>query len=625
MPSQAPSTGDAIRDIHALGIPIPPDVERRLKQTVHNQSHSKKNTPLSMTQEMFAVYPEGKIPVIWAVVLACVGELLNFGAFLFAAYAATWVYSQTTSSPQEFSELVRYAVYTLAALILSMVCTCFSTNLSHRASFSFIDRIHITLFERLQKIPQGYLVENSMASIKTVISDQVSRLEDWIAHLLPELPSRLLHPILSLIILFIIDVRVGLSLFVPVPLMIVGFFLIFRNVRPRMLLWMTSYEDLSEKSVEYVRGIPIIKAFLQDQKSFGQFASSANFYHTSTMEWWKQSWLGTALATAAGMTPLLGVLPVSLMLFNAGDLTVGELVLSLILPLSILPQMFPLMQSGELIAMISEEWSKIQPLLNYPVQNRPPAHQRVQIDHQSGVVFDHVSFSYSEGTEVLHDISFTADKNQVTALVGLSGSGKSTIARLLAGFWDVDSGTISLGGIDCQNISFEQLMEEISYVSQDNFLFDCSIKDNIKLGNPHATDEEIIAAAQAAHCHDFIVKLKDGYNTRAGDTGGLLSGGERQRITLARALLKPSNIIILDEATAYADPENEALIQDAISRLIQNKSLLVVAHRLHTITDADKILVVDKGRIQAQGTHDELLATSDLYKKLWKQYCGEVA
>jgi len=278
--------------------------------------------------------------------------------------------------------------------------------------------------------------------------------------------------------------------------------------------------------------------------------------------------------------------------------------------------------SFELFQMASKNWVPIKELLDMPAQKRPDAENRAAVCANQGIRFENVSFSYHDGKEVLHNISFETTPGQVTALVGPSGGGKSTIAKLLAGFWDPSSGFISLGGVETKDISFKQLAEEISFVSQDNFLFDVSIRDNIRLGKPNATDDEIIKAAKAAHCHEFIMALPEGYNTKAGEAGGAMSGGERQRITLARAILKPASTIILDEATAYADPENEALIQEAISHLVSGKNLVIVAHRLNTIKQAHQIILIDKGRIIAKGRHDELMK-EPLYANLWKQYLGE--
>uniref|UniRef100_UPI000494969F ABC transporter ATP-binding protein n=1 Tax=Treponema pedis TaxID=409322 RepID=UPI000494969F len=418
------------------------------------------------------------------------------------------------------------------------------------------------------------------------------------------------------------DWRIGLSIFAPLPIVIAGMAAMMYKYRGRMAVWLSSYANVADRSAEYVRGIPVIKAFAQDKLSYGKFADAVKFYHFSTMKWWKQSWLGKALMTAAMMTPQLVSMPLAFYFYGQGQIGIETLLLALTLPISILPQAFALMTSFELFQMASGNWGHIQELLDMPIQKRPDAEHRAAIDADKGIKFEKVSFSYTDGNEVLHDISFETKPGEVTALVGPSGGGKSTIAKLLAGFWDPSSGIISLGGAETKAISFKQLAEEISFVSQDNFLFDVSIRDNIRLGKPNATDEEIIAAAKAAHCHEFITALPEGYNTKAGEAGGAMSGGERQRITLARAILKPASTIILDEATAYADPENEALIQEAISHLVKGKNLVIVAHRLNTIKQAHQIILIDKGRIIAKGRHDELMK-EPLYANLWKQYLGE--
>ena len=465
-------------------------------------------------------------------------------------------------------------------------------------------------------------IYNPVGKIKVIIMDRVADMEDWVAHIMPELPSRLLHPILCTVILFYLDWRIGLSIFVPLPIIFVGMITMMYKYRSRMAVWLSSYANVADKSAEYVRGIPVIKAFAQDKVSYGKFADAVKFYHFSTMKWWKQSWFGKALMTAAMMTPQIVSLPLAFYLYGNGQIGIETLLLSLILPIAILPQAFAIMMSFELFQMASNTWVSIQELLDMPAQKRPDVENKVTIDRGKGIKFDNVSFSYHDGTEVLHNISFETSPGEVTALVGPSGGGKSTIARLLAGFWDQSSGKISIGNVDTKNISFKQLAEEISFVSQDNFLFDVSLRDNIRLGKPNASEDEIIAAAKAAHCHDFIMALPKGYDTKAGEAGGAMSGGERQRITLARAILKPASTIILDEATAYADPENEALIQEAISNLVKGKNLVMVAHRLNTIKQAHQIILIDKGQIIAKAKHEELME-KPLYASLWKQYLGE--
>lgn len=611
------------KEIDNLKLDVPEDVINRIEKQVEMESNQVKITMSGLSNELMSIAPEYKAKMRLSTILACIGEIFSFATYFFSAYAASWLFASSENHPQKFESLVSYGLLAILSLLIYLALTGYSTTISHSTSFKILAKLRERLFEKLKEIPQGYLVDNPVGKIKIILQDRVAEMEDWVAHLMPELPSRMLHPILCVIILFVLDWRLGLAIFAPIPIALIGVATMMYGYRGRMMVWISSYTDVAERSSEYVRGIPIIKAFLQDRKSYGRFADSVNFYHYSTMQWWRQSWFGNALMMAAIMTPQIVTLPLAFYLHSTGQISISALLLAIILPLSILPQSFAIVSSFELFQMASNTWLSIRELLMMPSQKRPDAKHEVSLDPSKGVEFNNVCFSYKEGTEVLHDISFTAEKGQVTALVGPSGGGKTTVARLLAGFGDESSGLIKLGGIDTKEISFKQLMSEISYVSQDNYLFGVSIKDNIRLGKPDATDDEIIAAAKAAHCHEFIMDLPTGYDTNAGDAGGAMSGGERQRITLARAILKPANIIILDEATAYADPENEALIQEAISNLVKGKSLLVTAHRLHTIKQAHKIVVIDKGKIIESGTHDELLNKCPLYRNLWKQYSGE--
>lgn len=611
-----------IKEVNSLNLEVPDEIMGRIK---HEVQQSEKQAQISMSglsRELMRVAPEYKGGMRLSILLACVGEIFSFAAYFFSAYAAGWLIKQADGRPTGFAELLKYALLALGSLLLYFIFTGISTAISHKTSFAVLAKLRQTLFEKLQVIPMGYLVDNPVGKIKVIIMERVADMEDWVAHFMPELPSRLLHPALCIIILFCLDWRIGLSIFAPLPIALIGMATMMYKYRARMAVWMSSYANVADRSAEYVRGIPVIKAFAQDKISYGKFADAVKFYHFSTMKWWKQSWLGKALMMAAMMTPQLVSLPLAFYYYGQGQISMETLLLSLILPISILPQAFAIMMNFELFQMASNNWVPIKELLDMPAQKRPTTEHRAPIRVDKGIKFENVNFSYHDGNEVLHDISFETKPGEVTALVGPSGGGKSTIAKLLAGFWDQTSGTISLGGVETTNISFKQLAEEISFVSQDNFLFDVSIRDNIRLGKPNATEEEIVTAAKAAHCHEFIMALPEGYNTRAGEAGGAMSGGERQRITLARAILKPASTIILDEATAYADPENEALIQEAISHLVTGKNLVIVAHRLNTIIQAQQIILIDKGRIIAKGRHDELLQ-EPLYASLWKQYLGE--
>lgn len=619
---QSKGNENLVKEIESLNLDVPSEIMQRIESDVEQSEKQPKISIGELNKALMSVAPEYKNRMRLSVIFACIGELFSFSTYFFSAYAAGWLIKNSGDNPVDFDVLLKYALLAVGSLLLYFIFTGFSTIISHKISFSILAKLRQTLFEKLKVIPMGYLVDNPVGKIKVIIMDRVADMEDWVAHIMPELPSKLLHPILCIIILFLLDWRIGLSIFVPLPIAFIGMATMMYKYRSRMAVWLSSYANVADRSAEYVRGIPVIKAFAQDKVSYGKFADAVKFYHFSTMKWWKQSWFGKALMTAAMMTPQIVSMPLAFYLYGNGQIGIETLILSLILPISILPQTFAIMMSFELFQMASNTWISIQELIDMPVQKRPDSKNKVDIDKNKGITFDNVSFSYHDGTEVLHNISFETKPGEVTALVGPSGGGKSTIAKLLAGFWDQSSGTISIGGVDTNKISFKQLAEEISFVSQDNFLFDVSIRDNIRLGKPQASEDEIIAAARAAHCHNFIMELSEGYDTKAGEAGGAMSGGERQRITLARAILKPASTIVLDEATAYADPENEALIQEALSHLVKGKNLVMVAHRLNTIKQAHQIILIDKGKIIAKGKHDELMK-EPLYASLWKQYLGK--
>ena len=613
---------DLIKEVESLNLDVPDEIMQRIESDVEKSEKQPKISMGGLNKALMAIAPEYKGRMQLSVIFACIRELFSFSTYFFSAFAAGWLIKNAGGNVVGFDTLMKYAFLAIGSLFLYFIFTGFSTTISHKTSFYILAKLRQTLFEKLKVIPMGYLVDNPVGKIKVIIMDRVADMEDWVAHLMPELPSRMLHPILCVIILFFMDWRIGLSIFVPVPIALIGMITMMYKYRSRMAVWLSSYANVADRSAEYVHGIPVIKAFAQDKASYGKFADAVKFYHFSTMKWWKQSWFGKALMNAAMMTPQIASMPLAFYLYGKNQISIETLLLALILPIAILPQAFGMIMSFELFQMASNTWVSIQELLDMPVQKRPDEKNKAVIDNSKGIEFDNISFSYHDGTEVLHSISFKTKPGEVTAIVGPSGGGKSTIAKLLAGFWDQSSGRISIGGVDTKNISFKQLAEKISFVSQDNFLFDVSIRDNIRIGKPDATEDEIISAAKAAHCHEFISKLPDGYNTKAGEAGGAMSGGERQRITLARAILKPASTIILDEATAYADPENGALIQEAISNLVKGKNLVIVAHRLNTIKQAHQIILIDKGKIIAKGKHEELMK-EPLYASLWKQYLGE--
>ena len=463
------------------------------------------------------------------------------------------------------------------------------------------------------KVPMGVIIDTPIGKFKNLMVDTVSKLEDSMAHFMPEISSSLISPILFLVLIFVLDYRMGFASLLTIPLGMLGYIGMMKDYETRSKTYTTAQNNMNSTLVEYVNGIEIIKAFNHSASSYGKFINAINFFHDGTLSWWKQSWLWAAFVQAVMPSTLLGTLPVGAYLYMQSSISLSHFIVCIILPIGFIAHLMKIGTYSEQFDMVRANLGMIEDFLSKEELSRPE--ERVKFDN-TVFRFEDVSFAYNTDNFVLKNISFDIEPHSVTAIVGSSGSGKSTIAKLMAGFWDAGKGKIYYGG--------QKLCEEISYVSQDNFLFNTTIKENIRLGNPEASDEEIIEAAKAASCHQFIVELKDAYDTRVGDGGGELSGGERQRITIARAMLKQSKVIILDEATAFADPENEYLIQRAIHNLVQGKTLIVVAHRLSTIIQADKIMVMKNGEIVQSGNHSELVNQDGEYMSLWKNYIDSI-
>lgn len=567
-------------------------------------------------RQLFAFVGERNSKMRISILLAVLGEMFGIVPFLMVALLADELYRGTAT----IQRVLFFSGIAAICQLIKMLLTWRSSLMSHKISFTILKNIREAITDRMVKVPMGVMLETPTGTFKNLIVDNVAKLEDSMAHFMPELPSNIAAPLCSILLIFILDWRMGLASLITIPLGILFFAAMMRGYGPRMENYMRSANDMNSSLVEYVSGIQVIKAFNRSASSYGKYSKSVNYFHDSTMEWWSQCWFWNAAARAVLPSTLLGTLPVGAWLYMEGTLSLPVFLISLVVPLGFVAPLMKVSEAMEQVSMIKGNLEQVTAFLNTPELVRPS--EPVSLGERT-YQFEDVHFGYKE-TEVLHGISFQTRPGTMTAIVGPSGSGKSTIAKLMAGFWDVTSGSVRFGGQDIRQIPFEQLMGEISYVAQDNFLFDKSIRENIRMGNPAATDEEVEDAAKAANCHDFIMQLEQGYDTLAGDAGDRLSGGERQRITIARAMLKPSSVVILDEATAYADPENEALIQQAISKLVAGKTLIVVAHRLNTIRNADQILVVANGNIAGRGTQEELLRECPIYQKMWQDYAGTI-
>lgn len=567
-------------------------------------------------RQLFAFVGESNSKMRISILLAVLGEMFGIVPFLMVALLADELYRGTAT----IQRVLFFCGIAAICQLIKMLLTWRSSLMSHKISFTILKNIREAITDRMAKVPMGVMLETPTGAFKNLIVDNVAKLEDSMAHFMPELPSNIAAPLCSILLIFILDWRMGLASLITIPLGILFFAAMMRGYGPRMENYMRSANDMNSSLVEYVNGIQVIKAFNRSASSYGKYSKSVNYFHNSTMEWWSQCWFWNAAARAVLPSTLLGTLPVGAWLYMEGTLSLPVFLISLVVPLGFVAPLMKVSEAMEQVSMIKGNLEQVTAFLKTPELVRPS--EPVSLGERT-YQFEDVHFGYKE-TEVLHGISFQTKPGTMTAIVGPSGSGKSTIAKLMAGFWDVTSGSVRFGGQDIRQIPFEQLMGEISYVAQDNFLFDKSIRENIRMGNPAATDEEVEAAAKAANCHDFIMQLEQGYDTLAGEAGDRLSGGERQRITIARAMLKPASVVILDEATAYADPENEALIQQAISKLVAGKTLIVVAHRLNTIRNADQILVVANGNIAGRGTQEELLRECPIYQKMWQDYAGTI-
>ena len=509
----------------------------------------------------------------------------------------------------------------LAGYAIKVAGYALSTMLAHVSAYTILEGLRLQAADRLMGAPLGEVDSRPIGAMKSTIVDRIEDIEPPLAHMIPELSSNILLPLVVVVAMFAIDWRMGLALLVTIPVALIPMAFGMRTYNKNYAAYMAANAHVNSVIVEYVEGIQVVKAFSQGERSYQKFAQAVSSFREFTMDWYRCTWASMNLCLSILPTTLLGTLPAGIALYQAGVLDPAQVTLCLMMALGIVT---PLMSATAFInSMKSMQFAvkDTRELLDLPQLSQ--SEQDAPLEGCSIQLKD-VSFSYggSDGKDVLHHLDLTIPQGKFTALVGPSGGGKSTIARLVARFWDVTGGSITLGGRDIRALPLKQLSREISFVTQDNFLFDCSLKENIRLGRPGASDEEVFAAAKAAQCDEFIGRLEHGWDTAAGDAGKQLSGGERQRIAIARAILKDAPIVILDEATAFTDPENEDKIQRSIMALSKGKTLLVIAHRLSTIQNADQIVVLEKGQIVDRGVQSELLSHCPLYQALWAAHVG---
>lgn len=503
----------------------------------------------------------------------------------------------------------------LCMYVLKEIAAGISTTVSHTATFNSLGEIRNDISKKLFKMPLGDVLSRSSGELKNIIVEQVDSMETSLAHLVPEFTANLVGPVLLFIYMFILDWRLTLLSLIPFAV----------GMATMMSVMNAHYKEMFGKSVaigqhmnnsivEYINGIEVIKTFNQGESSYKKYADAvydnASFYYN----WMDESMNKVAIGRILSPMGIITIIPFGILFYIRGSVDLGNLITLIVLSFATVSSILKIMNYMDDMSRISTITSEIGKILDSrELENIG----KEEILESYNIKLQDVDFSYDGEKKVIDNLSMEIKESSVSALVGPSGSGKSTIAKLIAGFWNVDSGSIKIGNVETKDLSLEKLSSSISFVSQDNFLFDMTIKENIRLGNKEATDEEIIEVCKKSACHDFIMNLSKGYDTRVGEGGGHLSGGERQRISIARAMLKNAPIVILDEATSYIDPENEALIQNALANLVKGKTLIIIAHRLKTIVDADRIFVIKDGKLNSYGNHEELLKSSELYKEMY--------
>lgn len=509
------------------------------------------------------------------------------------------------------SYLMMISLGILVTLWLKTKFLTMGLGASHEVAFDTLMGMRKTFSQKLFHMPLGDIQNKGTGSFKKHLVDDIEGMEAILAHMVPEGIPYLLSPLVVFITLLIVDYRMALLSLASIPFGIVAVFLMMALGMKKIDNYYGSEKKMNNVIIEYITGMEVIKIFNRTTNSYEKFRSSVENYRNFTLDWFRSSWTFMAMYGAILPCTIMFMLPVGIHFYLNGTIELATLVFSLMIAMSI---GVPLIKLVEFIPIIPNLSFKLNALEN--VFNMNQLKTGTMKPEHYDVTFKDVTFAYEE-VDVLKNINFKIDNNSLTAIVGESGSGKSTLAKLLLHFWDIEKGSIQVGGVDIRDISMDALMEAMSYVSQDNFLFDITLMENIRIGRPVATDEEVIEAAKAAQCHDFIMKSPEGYQTSAGNAGNKLSGGEIQRITIARAILKDAPIIVLDEATSYTDSENEDKIQEALNQLISNKTVIIIAHRLSTIVEADQIIVMDEGHLVAKGQHEKLLQTCEHYKKLW--------
>lgn len=554
-----------------------------------------------------------KSKIFAAVFIAIIG--VGFGVIPYFSVAA--IINNLVAKNTNLNNYYPYIFAVFLGFLASILFHEISTIISHNLAYRIIEDKRKLLADKLSKISMGEVERKSSGQWSQFMVETLDKMEKPIAHVIPEVIANIFIPIVLIITIFIMDWRIGIANLLTIPLGLLFSVLMMRGYEEKSKRYQEAAKAMNTTMVEYVNGIKVIKAFNKSASSFGKFRKTVEENKNAMLDWYLSVCFSMTATMETIPSTMVFVLPTSLYFFMKGSVEVGTLITCILLSYASYKPLIKAMSHMETIANIKVVFEEIKKIMEIPNLKRG---EEVRDIKSYDVEFKDVTFAYEESKNVLNNISFKANENELTAIVGNSGSGKSTITKLIAGFWNVSNGEILIGKTNLNELPLKQNMELVSYVSQENFLFNKTILENLKMAKEDASMDEIKEACEKASCYNFIKGLPNGYETIVGKGGANLSGGEKQRIAIARCFLKNSPIVLLDEATAYSDPDNESVIQQSIDKLIKDKTVIMVAHRLSTIVNANKIIVVDNGEVIEEGTHKQLLELNGRYKKMWDVY-----
>ncbi len=547
---------------------------------------------------------------ILSIIFLILSGVLNLLLYIFVAEIIVHIFLNNDISN---NYIIRNSLYIFLTYAIKTVLNLTGLYFSHNVAYGALADIRIAVVNKIARISLGNINKKNYGDYKKIIADNVDDLEVYLAHMIPEGIADSLNIIISFVFLFLVDYRMALSVLIVIPFGYISLMTMFKIGMKNITKYYAASKNVNNNIIEYFNGMGVIKVFSASDKAYQKYSNSIRELTKETLSWIKSTAVYVQIYQVLFSTTFLFALPLGLYFYVSKSIELSNLTLSLMIALGLVNPLINFMKFMPVLGTINEKGKDILEILNE--EELKNVENDVTV-FGNNIKINHLTFKYDKEI-VLNDINLEFESGSFNAIVGESGSGKSTIFKLIMRMWDYEDGDIFLDNVSIQDIPFDKLMDMITYVSQDNFLFNMSIKDNIKIGKPSASEDEVINAAKLARCHDFIMSLPDSYDTMFSSVGTNLSGGEKQRIAIARAMIKNAPIVLLDEATSAIDPENENEIQQALEKLVKNKTLIVIAHKLSTVVKADKIVVLNKGEIDMYGKHDYLLQNSNIYKSLW--------